>query len=359
MNIILWGTGKAASVLMENLNCNIVVVVDNDERKWGKEWNGFTIQEPAVLKNTEIEYDKIIIAVADWKVIKRQLTEKMHVSSDKIDNMFFRQRENLLQYFCKHPEDLDDEKKAHIEYIKKNPLDVFNAPFSDKYVNLKPEVFLDPLNGMYYVNYKQKRMYFSREYGTKEKAERYYRALLMEQDKKSPHCYQTGTFCVKRGDVVLDAGVAEGNFALDVIEKVSKIYLIEMDTGWIEALEYTFLPWKEKVEIIQEELGFGAGRITIDEVIGDGKLDFLKMDIEGGEASALKGAQYTLKKNESRVVICTYHRPEDYRLITDELSRYGYTCKSTEGYMTFINLTNFMETEYPQFVKGVVRGEKV
>jgi 16S rRNA A1518/A1519 N6-dimethyltransferase RsmA/KsgA/DIM1 with predicted DNA glycosylase/AP lyase activity len=48
---------------------------------------------------------------------------------------------------------------------------------------------------------------------------------------------------VAEGDVVVDAGAAEGNFALSVIDKASKVYIIEGDAGWCEALRQTFLPY--------------------------------------------------------------------------------------------------------------------
>lgn len=48
----------------------------------------------------------------------------------------------------------------------------------------------------------------------KEKAETYYRYILLEQDEKSPHRYLTSEFDVSEGDVVVDVGVAEGNFLI-------------------------------------------------------------------------------------------------------------------------------------------------
>ena len=52
----------------------------------------------------------------------------------------------------------------------------------------------------------------------------------------SPHCYkiQTEEFI---GKTVFDCGVAEGNFALDIIDFVEKIYLVECDKGWLKALK--------------------------------------------------------------------------------------------------------------------------
>lgn len=45
----------------------------------------------------------------------------------------------------------------------------------------------------------------------------------------------------------MDAGVCEGNFALRFIDRARKIYLIEADASWMEALERTFALYREKI----------------------------------------------------------------------------------------------------------------
>lgn len=51
--------------------------------------------------------------------------------------------------------------------------------------------------------------------------------------------------------------------------------------------------------------------IDIDSVVGDDKVTFIKMDVEGSELQSLKGAQKTIRKNRPRLAISVYHRPED------------------------------------------------
>jgi len=51
---------------------------------------------------------------------------------------------------------------------------------------------------------------------------------------------------------------------------------------------------------------------TIDHIVqGLRKLTCLKMDIEGGEAAALKGAAGTIKKDRPKLAVCAYHRADD------------------------------------------------
>jgi FkbM family methyltransferase len=53
---------------------------------------------------------------------------------------------------------------------------------------------------------------------------------------------------------------------------------------------------------------------TVDAMVMRGELgqvDFLKMDVEGAELEVLKGATYTLKAQQPRLALATYHRPDD------------------------------------------------
>lgn len=47
------------------------------------------------------------------------------------------------------------------------------------------------------------------------------------------------------------------------------------------------------------------------------KIDFIKADIEGMERNFLKGAERTIKKFKPKISICSYHRPDDPRILEE------------------------------------------
>ena len=80
--------------------------------------------------------------------------------------------------------------------------------------------------------------------------------------------------------------------------------------------------WSEETTLRFNDTGNGNARIdnggtdkiavsTIDKSVGTDCITFIKMDIEGAELEALKGAKETILHNKPRLAICVYHKPED------------------------------------------------
>jgi len=148
-------------------------------------------------------------------------------------------------------------------------------------------------------------------------------------------------------DIVIDAGAYCGDTALYFSMKVGekgKVYAFEPDNR-----NYTYLEKNIKLNNLKNiepikagigfkntlahEIGIGIkGSVTlrnggdsngelnnikvysIDNFILENQInrvDFIKMDIEGWEIDALKGAENCLKKYKPKLAICVYHKPED------------------------------------------------
>jgi len=245
-------------------------------------------------------------------------------------------RHTLLRYF-QNEKSLTAEQHAVFDYLKQNPLSEFPYHYIKNYDVDSIKTYFDTDLRMFYVLQDNKRLYFKKKWNEVQ-CKLYYRALLMEQDESSPHRYETANFQVSQGDVVVDAGAAEGNFALSIIDTAKKIYLFEVDPDWIEALEITFAPWKEKVDIINKYVSNHTDDtcIALDDFFKELPVNFLKADIEGAENQMIEGAKLILQRKESlKIVLCTYHKHDDAEILNNKLKEYQFFTEFSKGYIIF------------------------
>ncbi len=231
----------------------------------------------------------------------------------------------------------DMERQEVIDYIKRRGVQIFPYDFTDKYSASSIEVFEDPTCGLKYVMMDNKRLYFKRRWSA-QRIRKSFHDLSLEQDPKSPHRYLSDNFTVSSSDVLADFGAAEGNFSLSVIEKIKKVYLFESDPEWIEALEMTFSPWKEKVEIVPRFVSdVDDEKHCSGDVFFAGKeLSFMKIDVDGGERKLLRGFANTINNASGmKIALCTYHQHDDEREFSSMLSVQGYSISPSRGYMIF------------------------
>jgi FkbM family methyltransferase len=76
----------------------------------------------------------------------------------------------------------------------------------------------------------------------------------------------------------------------------------------------------------QNSGGLSVSTLTIDDLVKSRKLDrvdFIKLDIEGSELAALKGAAKTLKQFKPKLAISAYHKPEDFYELSDYIDSLG------------------------------------
>ena len=214
--------------------------------------------------------------------------------------------------------------------------------FRLKYEQLPVDVRRDSEYGLPYVVFPdgKKRLFFPRSWSDAE-VKRIYRGLYAEQDERSPHYYLHREIEELRGRVFLDIGAAEGFSSLQFIDWADRIYLFEYEDEWVEALTATFSPYQEKCTIIRKYVcdSDTESTITLDTFLSDKESSnlFIKMDIEGAEISALRGADRTLSNGKNIMLsVCTYHNREDAIRIAAifDAKKIGYTF--SPGYM-FIN----------------------
>ncbi len=267
-------------------------------------------------------------------------------------------RLKVLAYFDQQDhKSLAPEILEGIKYLRSHKFASFPFRWTQKYDTFLPEVHKDPLNNHYFVVFENKRMYFPKGYN-ETKAIWSYRSILKEQDAESPHLYLNKEFDVEQDSIVIDAGVAEGNFALSVVERAKKLFLIECESEWVEALRLTFEPWKEKVVIVQKFMSDAEGddTVSIDSLVSPlkGEKYFVKLDIEGFEQKALAGMKNLVASgNPLKLDVCTYHQPEAFDEISALVEKYGFRWNVTKGFVLF-----FQPGEVPSFRKVLIRAEK-
>lgn len=248
-----------------------------------------------------------------------------------------------------------DEYYSAAQWIKKNGYRLIPYDFIFEYDSFPVNVFECKESGLKYVLHEGKRMYFPKRFSSNQ-CKRYYRWLLAEQDRRSPHRYYYECFDKERTCTVFDIGAAEGIFTLNVIDQISKAYLFECDDLWLRALRMTFKPYGDKVEIINKYVSDTDSdtSVTLDSFMRNKPLinGYIKMDIEGAELHALKGADSLLKDSKVRFIsACTYHLAEIGKDIGDYLGNYHYECSYTPGIMAF-------GEKPPYFRRGVLYASK-
>jgi hypothetical protein len=265
-------------------------------------------------------------------------------------------RRKILEHFASLPQnEVNVEQREVLNYLDNNPVRIFPYPFHDDYSEEKIEVFFDAELGMRYVIQEGKRLYFKKRWGEK-RIKRAYSELVREQDMNSPHRYLTSSFTLGEEDVLADIGAAEGNFSLDVIERVKKVYLFEYDREWSEALRATFAPWAEKVEIINKYVSDkdDKSHVRFDTFYREKKdITFLKIDVDGAESIVLDSCNEVLKEGKSfKIALCTYHKNNDEKDFTHLLKSHGFSVTPSSGYMIHYYDKNM---KAPYLRRGLIR----
>ena len=283
----------------------------------------------------------------------------------------------------------DDDIRLAYEYLLKRSCCTALFPY-EKMREMSPaEIQFDKDLKMYYVMHNGHRLYYPK--GVTEKIVRWlYRYAIEDDDvvgsgyrQRNPHAYQSERYHIQEGDVLIDAGggkclspsavvedlidkVSEalpkqkrngewdveldigsprGLFALDVIDKVSKVYMVERTPHWHKPIEATFAPYKDKVELLKGRLASKKQEIQKEKTKKFHLADllaqcgqrraFVVLDIEGKELDVLKDAQEYLReaKHPITLAVCAYHHPTDYDDLMHFFETIGYHTETQHGYI--------------------------
>lgn len=357
---LIWGTGRKAEENFRRLSfvpshekIEIVGFIDSNPDKSDDSFHDIKIYMPADIR--KLRYDFIDIWVKNGYEEIRTQVNTMGIPDEKIVSVF--------QWFMqavshKYTDTYDTEIKSflHIMEQQKEPcVYAYNPVKKDKI----REAFYDVKKHLYYILFEGKRLYLARNFRfTVLNGKKYICDLWQEQDLNSPHLYEADGITVEEGDILVDAGVCEGNFSLHNIDKVRKLYLIECNPDWMEALRATFEPYKDKVVFCNKFLSDHDTdlAITLNSLVRE-PVNFIKMDIEGEEINALKGSDRVFADSGNiKCSVCAYHRHGDEKKIETILQEYGLKTVTSKGYMLFLYDDEIWKN--PELRRGIVRGRK-
>ena len=357
VDAVIWGAGDICSRILKQrvfyCDYTIKAIIDNDESKWGKRILGYNITTPDDL--AKISPNTVIVCSKYYVDIEAQIGDLLNNKEIRVIPYYELEQSLIERITEKYNGSEDQEIRRILDQYKNKGFSVYG---SYEYEHERYYVYRDS-DMMPYIFLEGKRMYYprNRRFNADDNGE-YIDDVLIEQGTGSPHLYvrEDKGIVPPKGGVIVDAGVCEGNFALRYVDDSSKMYLIESNPEWIEPLERSFRPYKSKVIICNKYLSNmdSSTTVTLDSLV-DGYADFLKMDIEGYELNALKGAKKTLGGN-CISAICSYHRFEDESNIRSILEQYGYTTSVSDGYMFFSYDENIIKTM--DFRRGIVYGKK-
>ena len=165
--------------------------------------------------------------------------------------------------------------------------------------------------------------------------------LFMAHDYFFPQYFDTDIMVARDHEIFVDAGALDMGSTIDFVKwcngQSDIVYAFECDPLAFNQCQENISKKAElqklNIQLYRKGLAEKTGKVMLVEHFGSSKIDahgttaveitsldevlngkpvtFIKMDIEGAELDALKGARNTILKWKPRLAICLYHKPED------------------------------------------------
>ncbi len=308
--VVIYGCGFGLENYLKQISrfgIKPVALVDSNEKLWGTEKFGYKIMSFEEFKN---KHDEFLVCITTRPAIrieiKKMLTENFNVPKENIvDAVFFKYASN-------------DEFRTNV-ITKTNELKrVYENLCDDK----SKKVLLNILKGRlecnndYFLSVFDENEYFN-EYTKTDFEECFVDAGAYKGDSLQKFDkFVGGNF--KR--VICVEPLSEN---CEVIKNVVEEQFRDKEISIYNSGLYSFsgkIYFEEshrddsgKVQN-NEDTGVSIDCVSIDDIKTE-KVSFIKMDIEGAELEALKGAEKTIRRDIPKLAICVYHKPEDLFVI--------------------------------------------
>lgn len=289
-----------------NLNIKVDVLADNNPAKWGKEYFGLKVVPPCELK--EYEDLIVIIMLGDPIPVEEQL--------DSLGIRWVTHADLIIDDLLGLTKDITEFEKTVPYYLE--AFDLLNDEKSK-------EIFVEALcNRIAY-----------------PLADKTYKELYSEGEY-----FSVPVFPLSDKESFVDCGAYDGDtvkkFA-DIVGKYTHIWAYELDRKNFLDMEKNLEEY-EKVTLCNAgvwdengEIEYSSGNGTVDPLSGfsikkaevlrnvlkakvvklddslsNERVSFIKMDIEGAEVNALRGAENIIRKERPKLAVCIYHKTSDF-----------------------------------------------
>ncbi len=211
-------------LMAERLGWEITGFVSFDQNESATSINDYPVYD--MMKIYDLSWDVAVYAYSDedFETIRPRLIKLQMGTDDQFKNVHWLLKQTMIKKY----EDFNDPViQATIKYWNTHDISVFNQHVAIK-KNTLDKVFVDETCNLPYIFFEtvggdKRKMYFpaDRKFFNIN-GELFVADILSEQLPTSPHLYIKGKHKVNKGDIVIDAGVCEGNFALRYVDICSK-----------------------------------------------------------------------------------------------------------------------------------------
>ena len=321
--VIIWGTGSAGKLvyaLLEahNLKSKIKGFCDNAEEKWGNVIHNKVVLSPAEVINLAMNNESVCIIIASQNMCIRDQLISKGIDKSKIDvkGLGIAKGYDVSKEY--EPFSIIN---AHIDEYEQ----VYNLLADER----SKEVYMGILN-------------------YKISSDNDYLVGMAEPTKEQYFAKDIISFIDE--EYFCDCGSFDGD-TLEIFESITggkyqKYFAIEADTYTYESLKekisknkydkvkaLNFACWDTPTKL-RFESQQTAGHVTedgkqviaaetLDNILENEKVTFIKMDIEGAEERALIGAEKTIREQTPILAICLYHGLEDYYKLPLLMKKYN------------------------------------
>lgn len=331
-NIVIMPSGAHAMevytnyLLPHNIKCKYFV--DNNPTKW----------DTSILGAQVVSLDRILSDIQNYKIVfatNLEIFEKLKEQIKNIDVDYFYAGQQYCIYSI-----------SEIENTKKHIYDIYDI------YDILYNVLEDDLSKKTLDNHLKYRL----DYANKD--------LIKEIQQPLEHQYFEDTiYKISKKDSICDCGAFNGDTLSTALklspEGFKNYYAFEPDNKNFSVLSsynydflkvYPYCVYSSKQTLYFEENkgptsklssekdGTKMKAISLDEMLNNQEVTFIKMDIEGAELEAIKGATKIIQSQNPVLAICVYHKFNDlfdiWKLIDEINPNYKFYLRHYTNYIS-------------------------